>query len=275
MRVLFYPIFLECCRFTSDHFWQHVFEDLAYQICPSGTFFDKDLFCCHVKQQEFAYRVFCNDAPIADARTLFEDISHLLRSKRGLLEDKHTLQLFHDQLYQRDATAEGMHTGAHVRGALRTHLLERSALQQGLLYKCPLRVVRRLFSFLAVAVIFKTITLRSAWEIDTTALFLKPLGGGGAREAIESYSFGRIETLKTATQQIIGSHDSNPLSLTFLIPASNRNGKGPARRRRTPCTTATTLLSQSPHVVTAPPSSARALLSLWQEAQEKLVTTTF
>ena len=33
-KEIIYPVFLECCEFSSDTFWANVFEDLAYGKTP-------------------------------------------------------------------------------------------------------------------------------------------------------------------------------------------------------------------------------------------------
>ena len=56
-REIVYPIFLECCQFTDDKFWENVFEDLAYGKTPYGTYISKDFLCCSYKKKEFSYKI--------------------------------------------------------------------------------------------------------------------------------------------------------------------------------------------------------------------------
>ena len=56
-REIIYPIFLECCQFTDDKFWENVFEDLAYGKTPYGTYISKDFLCCSYKKKEFSYKI--------------------------------------------------------------------------------------------------------------------------------------------------------------------------------------------------------------------------
>jgi len=50
---ILHPQFL--CIETDDIFWRNVFEHLAYNVCPTGTYIDNDTFICHIKGKQFSY----------------------------------------------------------------------------------------------------------------------------------------------------------------------------------------------------------------------------
>ena len=41
-KEIVYPVFLECCEFSVDSFWENIFEDLAYGKTPYGTYINKN-----------------------------------------------------------------------------------------------------------------------------------------------------------------------------------------------------------------------------------------
>ena len=57
VKKLVYPIFLNCCQYTDDIFWEDIFADLAFGKPPLGTYISKDFLCCSLKQKEFNYKI--------------------------------------------------------------------------------------------------------------------------------------------------------------------------------------------------------------------------
>lgn len=44
-----YSIFLECIPYTTNTFWEYIFKDLAYGICPQGVFLTDGYLSCKMK----------------------------------------------------------------------------------------------------------------------------------------------------------------------------------------------------------------------------------
>ena len=195
MRVLRYPLLLECCQSAPHALWQHVFEDLAYGIAPVGTVLEDDVLCCPVRQQEFSYSL--APAEERDAQTTFDDLYGLLRHRRGLLREKEVL-LRIVAATEEDADA----SLSQVRGTLRMQLLERAVVRCLSRQACPPAVVRRLLCFLAVAILLKTVVVRS-WEQQ---LLEEPC----------CYSFPKIETLHHVARQFLRP---SALLLPIVSPA--------------------------------------------------------
>ena len=82
-REIIYPIFLECCQFADDIFWETIFEDLAYGRAPSGTYISKDFLNCSYKNKEFSYKI-----ERKDPENIYNDIYKLLTEKLGILSQK-------------------------------------------------------------------------------------------------------------------------------------------------------------------------------------------
>uniref|UniRef100_A0A6C0E0I1 Uncharacterized protein n=1 Tax=viral metagenome TaxID=1070528 RepID=A0A6C0E0I1_9ZZZZ len=79
-KEILYPMFLECFQFTTDSFWENVFEDLAYGKTPYGTYINKNFLCCNYKNKEFSYKIEKKDPLL-----LYNDVYNLLVKKLGLL----------------------------------------------------------------------------------------------------------------------------------------------------------------------------------------------
>src|SRR3990167_10750992 len=80
---LIYPVFLECCAFSPDSYWELIFEDLAYGKAPTGTYISRNFLCCSYKNKDFSYKIERKDPKI-----LFDDIYSLLSKKLGLISQK-------------------------------------------------------------------------------------------------------------------------------------------------------------------------------------------
>jgi hypothetical protein len=87
-RDLIYPVFLKCCNYTSDSFWEHIFEDLAHGKTPYGTYISKNFLCCNYKKKDFNYKIE-NDR---DCKVIFEEIYKLLSEKLGLISNKQKIK---------------------------------------------------------------------------------------------------------------------------------------------------------------------------------------
>lgn len=83
-KELIYPMFLECCKYAVDLFWESVFEDLAYGKLPYGTYISNNSLCCSYKDRNFSYAL----DEEQDAKTLHDDIYGLLSKKLSLLSQK-------------------------------------------------------------------------------------------------------------------------------------------------------------------------------------------
>lgn len=79
-KEILYPIFLECCVFAVDNFWENIFEDLAYGKPPYGTYISKDFLCCGYQKKDFSYKI-----ERKDPEQLYTEVYKLLSGKLGLL----------------------------------------------------------------------------------------------------------------------------------------------------------------------------------------------
>lgn len=82
-KEIIYPVFLECCQYTGDVFWENIFEELAYGKAPYGTYLYKDFLCCSYKRKEFTYKI-----EKKDVETIYKEVYKLLNHKLGLLSNR-------------------------------------------------------------------------------------------------------------------------------------------------------------------------------------------
>lgn len=82
-KEVLYPIFLECCQYTDDIFWENIFEELAYGKTPYSTYISKNFLCCSVKKREFSYKIE-NKPP----EQVHDEVYDLLTNKVGLLSQR-------------------------------------------------------------------------------------------------------------------------------------------------------------------------------------------
>ena len=82
-KEILYPIFLECCQYADDTFWENIFEDLAYGKAPYGTYISKDFLCCGYKKKEFSYKI-----EKKSSETIYSEIYALLTKRLGLLSQR-------------------------------------------------------------------------------------------------------------------------------------------------------------------------------------------
>jgi hypothetical protein len=78
-KEILFPIFLECCQYADDTFWENIFEDLAYGKAPYGTYISKEFLCCGYKKKEFSYKI--EKKP---AETIYQEVYALLTKRLGL-----------------------------------------------------------------------------------------------------------------------------------------------------------------------------------------------
>lgn len=79
-KEIIYPIFLECCQYTMDAFWENIFSDLAYGKPPYGTYISKGFLCCTHKKKDFSYKI-----EHKNSKELYEEVYSILTNKLGIL----------------------------------------------------------------------------------------------------------------------------------------------------------------------------------------------
>jgi hypothetical protein len=153
-REIVYPIFLECCQFTDDKFWENVFEDLAYGKTPYGTYISKDFLCCSYKKKEFSYKI---EKKLP--KDVYNDVYDLLTNKLGLLsplEKSKKRKIFKD--IEEDITESRKHWNDIKKKNIKELLIELYVTRMKNKHSLTLKQARYLLSIIFVGMIFKVIT---------------------------------------------------------------------------------------------------------------------
>ena len=79
---------MKCTEYTEDKYWNNIFENLSYGICPYNTYIHNNYLCCNHKVHKFKYYFVDRDA-----KELYTDI-HKLLSNIGLMSNKDKLSIY-------------------------------------------------------------------------------------------------------------------------------------------------------------------------------------
>tara|TARA_Y100000389_G_scaffold203882_2_gene253929 strand:+ start:2453 stop:3121 length:669 start_codon:yes stop_codon:yes gene_type:complete len=153
-KEIIYPIFLECSQFTTDIFWQNIFEDLAYGITPYGTYFSKDYLCCNYKKKEFNYKI-----EKKDSNTLFKEVYNILTKKLGLLSQIQKIERKKDFVDFEDKIKDSRKTWNDIRKKnIKELLIEQYAVKMKNKFSLSIKQSRQLFKVIIIALVLKIIT---------------------------------------------------------------------------------------------------------------------
>ncbi len=79
MKEIAYPCFLGAMDLTEDYFWRNIFEDLAYGLCPYGTYIYNGTLYCNTRDKQFSYQ-FANKP----TREIYDAVVHYFKTKLSL-----------------------------------------------------------------------------------------------------------------------------------------------------------------------------------------------
>ena len=156
-KEIVYPIFLECCQYTTDIFWENVFEDLSYGKTPYGTYITKDFLCCNYKDKEFSYKIEKNK----DTEQLYNDIFNLLSKKLGLLSQRDKIKKKIDFYNIEEEIKEGRKNWSSIRKKnIKDLLIEKYVIDMKNKYSLSIKQAKYLLSIIFIAMVFKVITVK-------------------------------------------------------------------------------------------------------------------
>lgn len=149
-----YPIFLECCQYTTDHFWENIFEDLAYGKAPYGTFISKKFLCCNYKKQEFSYKIEKKNAQI-----LYNEVYSLLREKLGLLSKEEKLKRTKDfNILEKGLKDSRIKNWSEIRRKnIKDLIIELFVARMKIEHSLTIKQSRYLLSLIYISLIFKVL----------------------------------------------------------------------------------------------------------------------
>ena len=156
-KEIVYTIFLECGQYTTDIFWENVFEDLSYGKTPYGTYITKDFLCCNYKDKEFSYKIEKNK----DTEQLYNDIFNLLSKKLGLLSQRDKIKKKIDFYNIEEEIKEGRKNWSSIRKKnIKDLLIEKYVIDMKNKYSLSIKQAKYLLSIIFIAMVFKVITVK-------------------------------------------------------------------------------------------------------------------
>jgi hypothetical protein len=152
-REIIYPIFLECCQYADDTFWESVFEDLAYGKPPYGTYISKNFLCCSYKKKEFSYKI-----EKKSAETIYNEVYTLLTKKLGLLSQREKVKKRKDFSDLEDSIKDSRKSWCDIRKKnMKELLIELYITRMKDKYSLTIKQARYLMSIILIAMVFKVI----------------------------------------------------------------------------------------------------------------------
>ena len=153
-KELIYPIFLQCCQFATDIFWENIFEDLAYAKCPYGTYISKDFLCCSYRNKDFSYKI-----EQKDPNLIYTELYDLLSLKLGLLSKKEKVKKRKAFKDMEDDMKETRRNWNDIKKKnIKELLIELYVTDMKNKHSLSLKQAKYLLSIIFIAMIFKVIT---------------------------------------------------------------------------------------------------------------------
>ena len=150
---IIYPIFLECCQYTTDIYWKNIFEDLAYGKCSYGTYISKDYFICNYRGKEFNYKI-----GNTDPETIYKDIYTLLTKKLKLLSERDKVKKRIEFYKIESDLKDSRQTWSNIKKKnLKDLLIEKYVVDTSNMWQFTLAQSKYLMSLLFIAFTFKII----------------------------------------------------------------------------------------------------------------------
>jgi len=150
-RDIVYPIFLECCNFTENTFWENIFQNLAYGESPYGTYISKDFICCNYKNKKFSYKIEKKESSI-----IYKDVYNLLKNKLGImskLERNNKIEKMDSNLNTQKNTWNSI-----KKKNIKSLLIEQYVIRMKKKHKLTIKKSKYLLSLIYICLLFKVLT---------------------------------------------------------------------------------------------------------------------
>tara|TARA_B100000902_G_C27234271_1_gene876523 strand:- start:104 stop:769 length:666 start_codon:yes stop_codon:yes gene_type:complete len=153
-KEIVYPIFLECCQYANDNYWENVFEDLAYGKAPYGTYISKGFLCCSYKKKDFSYKI-----ERKNSKEIYDEVYNLLSNKLGLLSQEDKIKKRKVFIDIENSLSDARKTWNDIRKKnIKELLIELYVTKMKNKYSLTIKQSRYLLSIIYVGLVFKVLT---------------------------------------------------------------------------------------------------------------------
>lgn len=154
-KEILYPSLLKCSKLADNNYWNNIFEDMSYGICPYGAYISKDFLCCNYKKREFSYKI---DTTKTN-EVLYKEIHNLLSNKLGCMSNaqRKNKKLEYDKL-QSNIRNLGSDWSTIRKKNTRDILIELFVLKKQKQHNLSLKQAKLLLSIIFISMVFKVIS---------------------------------------------------------------------------------------------------------------------
>ena len=147
-KEILYPYFLNCTEFTNgDKYWNSIFENLSYGICPYGIYINNNYLCCNHKIHKFRYSL-----TNKNSKTLYNDIYKIL-SDFGLMSKKDKLSIYNDSTKD----YSNINWGLIKKKSIKATLIEKYVIEKQKEYNLSHQQANTLLKTINIGLLLKTI----------------------------------------------------------------------------------------------------------------------
>ncbi len=201
-KEIMYPVFLKCCQYATDAFWENTFEDLAYGKTPYGSYISKGFLCCSTKKKKASCKIEKDDP-----KQMHDEVYDMLVTELGLLSQREKVKRKLEFQDLEDQLQESCQDWAKLRKKnVKKALIERFVIRMKEKNNLTMQQARRLLSAITLAISFKVITPK---DIDYRDNMIHSINGvnvqnGGVEVTVDIYGIDVTYTQQpTATKKLM------------------------------------------------------------------------
>lgn len=148
-----YPIFLDCCQYTSEPYWKNVFEDLAYNRCPPGIYIKNNCICYKQGGKEIIYQITYDDT-----KKLFDKLQKLFMKKLKIISTTNRSENKKKYRHAEHELKQSVDNWSSIRKKnIRDNMIARYVINMQEKYKLSNKNMRYLRSKIIIGLLFNTI----------------------------------------------------------------------------------------------------------------------
>ena len=149
-KSIIYPIFISCLQYTEDKFWKTLFENLAYGVCPFGTYINNEKLYTHNKKAVYNF----SDK---DGKSVYQGIKKICKDN-SLCKTKirENIVSFYKELDKKIDTSP-KHFWLIKKKSVRDTTIQNFLIQQKKNYNLTDYQIKKAYSFINIGFILKLI----------------------------------------------------------------------------------------------------------------------